>query len=83
MKLTVYGGTYDGRNRVIVAAPTKKKAYEAISAAINVGSYSTWDKYTADSGNEYEVHVATSRPLTAFTAPDRSGGEFSALETQE
>lgn len=42
-KLTVYGGTYDGINRVIVAAPTKKSAYEVMKKAIgnvSIGSLS-------------------------------------------
>ena len=71
--LTVYGGTYDGRNRVIVAAPTKKAAYEAISAVMQVGTYATWNNYTADTGNTEEVDVATSEPLTVFSRDERRG----------
>lgn len=81
-KLTVYGGTYDGRNRVIVAAPTKKSAYEAIKKAIpSIGSYRTWDQYTSDSGNEEEVSVTMSNPLVVFSKDGRKRDmEFLPLE---
>ncbi|XAI95157.1 hypothetical protein [Microcystis phage Mwe-JY13] len=80
-KLTVYGGTYDGRNRVIVAAPTKKAAYEAVSAVMHVGSYTTWSNYTSGTGADEEIAVATASPLTVFSKDERYGrnGEFAAV----
>ena len=74
-KLTVYGGTYDGIHRVIVAALTKRAAYEAIRAAIpSIGSYGTWDNYTSDSGNDTEMSVAMPSPLVVFSCDARWGG---------
>lgn len=67
-ELVVWGGTYDGRNRMIVATRTKKAAYEAFNAVANVGSYSLWNQYTSDSGNETEITVTTAEPGTVFTS---------------
>jgi len=82
-KLKVYGGTYDGRNRVIVAAPSKRAAYDAISKAIRgVGGYKSWDAYTSDSDNEIEVSVATASPLTVFIKDERiREAIFTAIDT--
>lgn len=65
--LKIWGGTYDGVNRVIVATTTKKAAYEAMKNAIgNIGSYATWDQYTSDSGNEEEA-ITLVEPNVVFT----------------
>lgn len=64
--LTVYGGCYDGRNRVFVAAPTKKSAYEAVSSCFPGLSYYGWNAFTSDSGNEYEISIAVPHPLCVY-----------------
>lgn len=77
--MTVYGGTYDGRRRVIVAAPTKKAAYQAMKDAHSgsyCGSYSTWSQYTSETGNEEECRVARAEPLTVFHRLDQNGTTF-------
>jgi len=71
--ITVYGGTYDGRRRMIVAAPTKKAAYEAIKKVLNVGCYASWNNYTSDTGNYEECKTAIAEPLTVFSRDDRFG----------
>ena len=68
--MKVFGGTYDGRNRVIVAAPSKKKAHEAVSKALLGVSYYSWDLYTAESKNQEEVALSKSLPLRVFTKLD-------------
>lgn len=84
-KLNVYGGTYDGKNRVIVASPTKKAAYNAMkSAGLFNGGYGSWDAFTSDSGNETEVAVATPYPLTVFTRDNRDRlSDFSAVHKRD
>lgn len=64
--LTVYGGCYDGKNRIFVAAPTKKRAHEAVRNAIGGLSYYSWNQYTADSSNDYEVSIAVTHPLCVY-----------------
>ncbi len=67
-ELKVYGGMYDGLNRVIVAATTKKAAYEAMKTKIgNIGSYNTWEQYTSDSGNTEELDAAIPEPGCVFS----------------
>lgn len=77
-QLIVYGGTYDGRNRLIVAAYTKKAAYEAIAAVAPVGSYKTWNDYTSDTENENDVAVAAAEPGVVFKSRgiERSIGDY-------
>lgn len=81
--MTVYGGTYDGRRRVIVAAPTKKAAYQAMKGAHSgsyCGSYSTWSQYTSETGNEEECRVARAEPLTVFHRLDQNGTTFEKVK---
>lgn len=66
-KLTVYGGCYDGKNRVIVAAPTKKAAHAAVKNVLGGISYYAWDQYTSDTGNEVELQTALAKPLAVFS----------------
>lgn len=73
-QLIVYGGTYDGRNRLIVAAYTKKAAYEAIAAVAPVGSYKTWIDYTSDSGNDEDIEATRQEPGVVFKASITSAG---------
>lgn len=54
-KIQIYGGTYDGRTRIIVAAKTKKKAYELMKEVTSTGSYATWVKYTGVGANEQDM----------------------------
>ena len=64
--LKVYGGCYDGKNRVIVAAPNKKAAWEAVSKVWGI-SYYSWNEFTSVTGNSAELKAAISQPLTALT----------------
>lgn len=79
MKLKVYGGCYDGRNRVIVAAKSKKEAHALVNSAIGI-SYYSWDAYTSTTGNDNELTVALGAPGTVFSAPhDYRDNQFVAL----
>lgn len=78
-QLKVYGGCYDGRNRVIVAAATKRAAYEAVKAALGSISYYGWDEYTSETWNDREVEFATSAPGTVFSAKNDRFHDFSPL----
>lgn len=70
-EMTVYGGTYDGKNRMIVAAPTKKAAHAAMQAVMScIGTLKTWDQWTAETGNDEECRVARAKPLAVFTKAD-------------
>lgn len=74
-KLKVYGGTYDGMHRMIVAAETKRSAHLAMFDSFpSIGSYSTWDKWTSETGNEEELSIALKHPLIIFKRLDRYGG---------
>jgi len=60
---------------MIVAAETKRSAHLAmVDAFPSIGSYSTWDKWTAETGNEEELSVALKEPLAVFKRLDRWGG---------
>lgn len=62
---------YDGRNRMIVAAPTKKAAHAAMQAVMPcIGTLKTWNNWTADTGNDEECRIARAKPLTVFTKSD-------------
>lgn len=70
-EMTVYGGTYDGKNRMIVAAPTKKAAHAAMQAVLPcIGTLKTWNTWTAETGNDEECRVARAKPLAVFTKAD-------------
>lgn len=73
-KLKVFGGVYDGMNRLIVATPTKKAAYEAISRVRHVGAYSTWITYTSETGNTEELTIACGDPGIVFSKNVRGFG---------
>lgn len=70
MKLKVYGGCYDGRHRVIVAAKSKKEAHRLVQTAPNYRflSYYGWNRYTSDTGNDEELQLALSEPGAVFEA---------------
>ncbi len=78
MAMKVYGGCYDGKNRVIVAALTKQSAFDAMSAFISSSFYS-WKQYTTATGNQREIAVAMSAPGTVFSALNDYRSEFRAL----
>lgn len=79
MALKVYGGCYDGKNRVIVAASSKKAAHALVSAALRGMSYHGWNEYTSETGNEFELSVALAEPGSVFSAPMNRDAEFTAL----
>lgn len=69
-ELKVYGGCYDGRNRVIVAAPTMKAAHEAVNKALGGVSMYSYRTYTDESGNDVELALCLPSPLTVFQVPE-------------
>lgn len=79
MTMKVYGGCYDGRNRVIVAAKTKRAAYALVSAALRGISYYGWNEYTSETGNDPELSVALAQPETVFSAPMSNDKQFASL----
>lgn len=75
-KLKVFGGCYDGRNRLIVAAPTKRAAYDAMRGTDRFFSgYHSWNEYTCETGNDEELDVATAEPLAVFSQDIRGYGK--------
>lgn len=77
--MTVYGGIYDGRRRMIVAAPTKKAAHAAMQIVTpSIGTLKTWHNWTAETGNAEECAIARAEPLTVFinSDPMRSDSKF-------
>lgn len=65
--LSVYGGSYDGKTRVIVGAKSKKAAYEAMNAVLwGIDSYSTWNQYTAETFNEIELELGQTNPGVVY-----------------
>lgn len=68
--MKVFGGTFDGRNRVIVAAKTKKAAHAAIAQFLHL-SYYGFDMYGGETWNETELKVALESPGTVFSSLDR------------
>jgi len=66
-KLKVFGGCYDGRNRVVVGAEIKKEAHAAVAKAISRISYYGWDQYTSESGNDEEVSMCSFEPGVVFS----------------
>jgi hypothetical protein len=66
-ELKVYGGNYDGRNRYIVAARTKKAAWQAFcDHGVPVSSFTTWNKFTSVSGDYTENKLAIPHPGKVF-----------------
>lgn len=85
-KLKVYGGTYDGRNRVIVAAPNRADALRALNAAGHQMSMHGFREYGSETGNAHEIDVAATSPGTVFRRLDRYGpsaGAFVALTPKD
>lgn len=81
-KLKVYGGCYDGKNRVVVAAATKKAAYAAMAPYIS-STYHGWCQYTSVTGSPREVEAAMSAPGTAFSGLNDYHSDFVALTKDE
>ena len=74
----VYGGVYDGRNRLIVAAKSKKAAFEAISRVTYAVSYYYFSQHTSETGNDVELKVALAAPLSVFSASTLNRGRLVA-----
>jgi hypothetical protein len=60
-ELVVWGGNLDGRNRAIVAAPTKKAAAEAIGVSLY-----EFNRFYGRTGNAEDIAQALSAPGTVF-----------------
>jgi hypothetical protein len=68
MKLKVYGGAFDGTNRIIVAAKSWKEAHRAFTdAGVRLSLYAL-KMYGTITSNPIEVDLATSKPGVVFTA---------------
>jgi hypothetical protein len=68
----VYGGCYDGKTRLVVAASTKKQAFEAVKAVFGFSlSYSNWDSKTAVSANEIEVQLTSGSEGVVYKSTSR------------
>ena len=70
-ELKVYGGIFDGSNREIVAAYTKKHAHELISRNRKM-SYKSFSDYSSQTGNKKEIEIATADPFTVFKTSYRT-----------
>jgi hypothetical protein len=67
--LVVWGAYINGKNRVIIAAITKKEAYQGMKAAGWWGSYPLWTKYACETRNATEVQRAQAQPGVAIVEP--------------
>ena len=56
--LKVWGGSWDGRSRGIVAARTKKRAVELLAAHYHPMSRHYFDGYWCETGNDMELKIA-------------------------
>ncbi len=80
MKLKVYGGNFDGVNRVICAAPSLAAFHREMKAAGIASSMYHTRNYTCETGNEEELNLALSDPLAVFRKRDNFSGVFVKLE---
>lgn len=60
-KLKVYGGTFDGKHREVVAVTSGKKAATMFGI-----SYNLFQQYGCETGNKKEIEAAMSQPGTVF-----------------
>lgn len=67
--LVVYGAYINGKNRIVVAASTKKSAWEAMKAAGWIGGYHFWTRYACPTKNAVEVAAALKTPCVAVVIP--------------
>lgn len=66
--MKVFGGCFDGRNRLIVASKTKKAAYEAIrEACYGRLSYHGFSEFACETGNGTELSTALAAPGVVFS----------------
>lgn len=71
-QLEVYAGNYDGRDRVMVAAASKRQAHALMCAALGSMSYASWDSNTEPTGNDAELDLALKFPGVVFSGRDSS-----------
>lgn len=79
-KLKVYGGCYDGQNRLIVAATSLKAAHGLVTqgTARHI-PFNSYRLHTAVTGNQREVEVATGSPGTVFSAKNDYHSPFNPI----
>ncbi len=66
-ELKVYGCGDERGKRIIVAATTKKAAYQAfVDSGLYQRSYSVWDQFVSATQNEEEIEMATAEPGKVF-----------------
>lgn len=58
-KLKVYGGCFDGRNRLVTAAYSKREAFEQIKPVFPSLSYYTFNRYACETHNTHDIAIAT------------------------
>jgi hypothetical protein len=75
--MRVYGGNFDGKNRVIIAARSAARAAEMLG----VSSYA-FRNFACETGNDREIKTAMAMPGVAFAKPDRPNTEFVAAQTK-
>lgn len=67
--MKVFGGTFDGMNRWIVAANSHTAAIKLWrQCSPNLSDYSA-RPYSGETGNEIEIAVATKDPGVVYTSP--------------
>ena len=76
--MKVFGGSYDGLNRVVVAATSAEKAHAAIIAAGCHLSLSHFRGYGSESHNETELALCLPEPGVVFRR-SLNGGEYERL----
>ncbi len=80
MKLKVYGGMYDGQNRIICAAPSWAAFHRAaLKSGVNVSLYHL-KQYGWPTGNGKEIEIATAEPFRVFSAKNDFRREFKRLD---
>jgi hypothetical protein len=78
-KLKVFGGCFDGKNRVICAAPSQKACVENLKAAgVNV-SLHYFREHACDTGNEEELEIALANPGEVYSSPDMGNHNYKHL----
>lgn len=65
------------QHRIIVAAPTKKAAYQAMYAAGHMDSYYSWNMFSSETGNPAELKAALAQPgvVLVYSKPEYWHGD--------
>ncbi len=77
-KLKVWGGSWNGRGRAIVAAPTKKRAVELLKGVTGNFSRHYFDGYWCETGNAMELAMATKEGV--WISKDQPSAKYEPVE---